>query len=141
MFINMIDTREQVIAHFSEIFGTSVNEEPTVELLELQRKLIEEEINELFSDIESAISYIKKGETVPKELYANMLKELADVQIVISGMSVSFKPLQKLDEAFYLVHESNMSKLDNNGKPILREDGKILKGPNYVKPDLSNLIQ
>ncbi len=69
-----------------------------------------------------------------------MLKELADVQIVISGMSVSFKPLQKLDKAFYLVHESNMSKLDNNGKPILREDGKILKGPNYVKPDLSNLI-
>ncbi len=74
MFINMIDTREQVIAHFSEIFGTSVNEEPTVELLELQRKLIEEEINELFSDIESAISYIKKVKLYQKNYMQTCLK-------------------------------------------------------------------
>lgn len=43
-------------------------------------------------------------------------------------------------EAFLRVHASNMSKLDDNGQPIRREDGKILKGPNYRAPDLTNLV-
>lgn len=43
-------------------------------------------------------------------------------------------------EAFARVHDSNMSKLDSNGNPVLREDGKVLKGPNYKKPDLSDLV-
>ena len=45
-----------------------------------------------------------------------------------------------LDEAMHRVHESNMYKLDQDGKPIYREDGKVLKGPNYQPPDLSDLI-
>ena len=45
-----------------------------------------------------------------------------------------------LDEALNRVHLSNMSKLEEDGKPIRREDGKILKGPNYKPPDLSDLI-
>lgn len=45
-----------------------------------------------------------------------------------------------VNEAFKRVHESNMSKLDATGKPILREDGKVLKGPNYKAPDLTDLI-
>lgn len=45
-----------------------------------------------------------------------------------------------LMDAFNRVHESNMSKLDDNGRPIRREDGKILKGPNYKAPDLSDLV-
>jgi predicted HAD superfamily Cof-like phosphohydrolase len=44
------------------------------------------------------------------------------------------------DEAFKRVHESNMSKLDEEGKPIRRQDGKILKGPNYQAPDLRDLV-
>lgn len=43
-------------------------------------------------------------------------------------------------EAFAIVHQSNMSKLDENGKPIRREDGKILKGPNYTPPDMSTVV-
>jgi predicted HAD superfamily Cof-like phosphohydrolase len=69
-----------------------------------------------------------------------MLKELSDVQVVVSGTAVSLKPLHRLDEAFKRVFESNMSKLGVDGKPIYREDGKVLKGPNYVEPDLSDLI-
>jgi predicted HAD superfamily Cof-like phosphohydrolase len=45
-----------------------------------------------------------------------------------------------LDEALNRVHESNMSKLDEDGKPIYREDGKVLKGPNYKLPNLTDLI-
>lgn len=43
-------------------------------------------------------------------------------------------------EAFARVHTSNMSKLDSNGNPVLREDGKVMKGPNYKKPDLTDLL-
>jgi hypothetical protein len=43
-------------------------------------------------------------------------------------------------EAFTRVHNSNMSKLDSSGNPVLREDGKVLKGPNYKKPDLADLV-
>jgi predicted HAD superfamily Cof-like phosphohydrolase len=45
-----------------------------------------------------------------------------------------------LDEALYRVFQSNMSKLDDDGKPIRRADGKVLKGPNYQPPDLSDLV-
>jgi predicted HAD superfamily Cof-like phosphohydrolase len=45
-----------------------------------------------------------------------------------------------LDKAMERVHESNMSKLDEYGKPIYREDGKVLKGPNYNPPNLEDLV-
>ena len=45
-----------------------------------------------------------------------------------------------LDEALDRVHESNMTKLGEDGKPIRREDGKVLKGPNYKAPDLTDLV-
>ena len=45
-----------------------------------------------------------------------------------------------LDEALHRVHKSNMSKLDEYGKPILREDGKVLKGPMYAPPNLEDLV-
>ena len=45
-----------------------------------------------------------------------------------------------LDEALRRVHESNLSKLDDEGKPVLRADGKVMKGPNYHPPDLSDLV-
>jgi hypothetical protein len=44
-------------------------------------------------------------------------------------------------EAFIRVHNSNMSKLGPDGKPIMRDDGKVMKGPNYKKPDLSDLVR
>ena len=136
----MNKTREDHIKNFHKAFGLDIHSEPTVKILKLRRTLIDEETKELFSDMDTAISYLEKGEEVPHELYLNMLKELADVQVVVSGTSVALKPLKKLEEAFKRVHKSNMSKLDTSGRPIYREDGKILKGPNYHKPDLSDLI-
>ncbi len=136
----MVKTREDYIKEFHNAFGQGVHQEPTVEVLKLRRTLIAEEAKELFEEIDAAIALLESGKPVPKETYANMLKELADLQVVLSGTSVSFKPLKNLDEAFKLVHASNMSKLDDNGRPILREDGKVLKGPKYFKPDLTDLI-
>ena len=66
------------------------------------------------------------------------LKELADLVYVCYQFAASQE--WDLDEAISRVHESNMSKLDDNGKPIYRADGKVLKGPNYKEPYLLDLI-
>ena len=66
------------------------------------------------------------------------LKELADLVYVCYQYAENMGWF--LDEALNRVHESNMSKLDEDGKPIYREDGKVLKGPNYKPPDLNDLI-
>jgi len=66
------------------------------------------------------------------------LKELADLVYVCYQYAENLGWL--LDEALNRVHISNMSKLDEDGKPIYRDDGKVLKGPNYKPPDLSDLI-
>ena len=66
------------------------------------------------------------------------LKELADLVYVCYQYAENMGWF--LDEALDRVHKSNMSKLDKDGKPIYREDGKVLKGPNYKPPDLSDLV-
>ena len=136
----MKSTREDVVKEFHKTFTVEIDAEPTVELLQSRRALIKEETEELFSDIDLAISLLEQGKTVPRDVYINMLKELADVQIVLSGTSVALKPLQELEEAFVRVSKSNMSKLGEDGKPIHNEYCKVLKGPKYCKPDLSDLV-
>ena len=66
------------------------------------------------------------------------LKELADLVYVCYQYAENMGWF--LDEALNRVHESNMSKLDKDGKPIYRDDGKVLKGPDYKPPDLSDLF-
>ena len=66
------------------------------------------------------------------------LKELADLVYVAYQYAENMGWF--LDEALDRVHKSNMSKLDDDGNPIYREDGKVLKGPNYKPPNLSDLF-
>ena len=68
----------------------------------------------------------------------NALKELADLVYVCYQYAVNMG--WDLDEAMHRVHESNMSKLDEDGNPIYRDDGKVLKGPNYKPPNLFDLV-
>ena len=69
---------------------------------------------------------------------AAMIKELADLVYVAYGYAATFG--WNLDEAVRRVHVSNMSKLGPDNTPLKRPDGKVLKGPNYKKPDLSDLV-
>ena len=92
-------------------------------LVELQTCLIYEEFDE-FCDAEFGTE--------------EELKELADLVYVCYQYAAAFG--YDLDEALRRVHSSNMSKLGEDGKPIYRADGKVLKGPNYKAPDLSDLI-
>ena len=72
------------------------------------------------------------------EFPQNCLKELADLVYVCYQYAANMS--WDLDEAMFRVHQSNMSKLDEYGKPIYREDGKVLKGPNYQPPNLADLV-
>ena len=66
------------------------------------------------------------------------LKELADLIYVCAQYAENMN--WDIEQALRRVHASNMSKLGEDGKPIYREDGKVLKGPNYQPPDLSDLV-
>mgnify|MGYP001181644776 CR=1 FL=1 len=70
--------------------------------------------------------------------HTDALKELADLVYVCYQYAEQMK--WNLDEAMHRIHHSNMSKLDDDGNPIYREDGKVLKGPHYQPPNLRDLI-
>ena len=68
-----------------------------------------------------------------------MLKELADLLYVTVGYAATYG--WDLEEAVRRVHASNMSKLDDDGKPVLNDEGKVMKGVNYYEPDMSDLVR
>ena len=96
-----------------------------------QKNLIVEEFKE-FLEAEGVL--FRKNATIESEA----LKELADLIYVCYQYAENMGWL--LDEALDRVHLSNMSKLDEEGKPVYREDGKVLKGPNYKPPTLTDLV-
>ena len=97
--------------------------EQNSELYKLRMRLLSEEFNEVCSS----------------ETPENLLKELCDLLYVTYGFAISFG--WDLDEVFRRVHASNMGKLDETGKPVLRDDGKVLKGDQYKELDLSDLVE
>jgi|TARA_R100001143_G_C3351089_1_gene129567 predicted HAD superfamily Cof-like phosphohydrolase len=119
------------LAEFHSVFGCKRNQNfknntiEDVELLVLKKNLIKEEVEEVF-------------EAIKESNEAHVLKELVDVVVVCVGMADTYG--WDFDTAFKRVHESNMSKLDDDGKPIYREDGKVIKSKNYKAPYLSDLV-
>tara|TARA_B100001559_G_scaffold321120_1_gene336526 strand:- start:7119 stop:7517 length:399 start_codon:yes stop_codon:yes gene_type:complete len=91
----------------------------------VQKSLIDEEWSEFH-------------EAFHRETEESQLKELADLVYVCFQFAASQE--WDLDEAMRRVHKSNMSKLGEDGKPIYRADGKVLKGPNYKPPKLVDLV-
>ena len=96
-----------------------------------QRNLITEEFKEF---LEADGMLFRNNPEFPQ----NCLKELSDLVYVCYQYAANMG--WDLDEAMFRVHQSNMSKLDEEGKPIYREDGKVLKGPNYQPPNLADLV-
>jgi predicted HAD superfamily Cof-like phosphohydrolase len=97
----------------------------------MQRTLIVEEFKE-FLEAEEMLFMDNP------EIRSETLKELADLVFVCYQYAANMR--WDLDEALDRVYRSNMSKLDEDGKPIYRADGKVLKGPNYQKPNLTDLV-
>ena len=121
---------------FREIFGQEILDNISScgfikkKLWDMQIELIREEYREF---LQAADEVYEDPESDDKRV--ELVKELSDLVFVCYQFAAAFSI--DLDEAMFRVFESNMSKLDDNGKPIYREDGKVLKGPNYRKPDLS----
>lgn len=101
--------------------------------LNLQQHLISEEYEEFLEAHCEANEYIQN-----QRARADCLKELADLVYVAYQYAATAG--WDLDEALTRVHISNLSKLGDDLKPIKREDGKVIKGPNYKKPSLIDLV-
>jgi predicted HAD superfamily Cof-like phosphohydrolase len=123
-------TLEQV-REFHETYGLPVESRPNI----TDHKTNELRINLLAEELEELQQALKDGDVV------EVLDALTDLQYVLDGAYLSFGLHDVKDAAFAEVHASNMSKLGEDGKPIRREsDGKVMKGPNYFKPDISQFI-
>lgn len=127
---------EEQVLECHQAMEMAINDKFSIPLLELRQRLLNEEMSELNTEIDNLINELKTSGETTAESRAKMLKELADLQYVLSGMVISLG--LPMHEAFARVHQSNMSKLVN-GKPLKRADGKFLKGPNYQPPYLQDI--
>ena len=113
---------------FMKTFGQEVKDKPsfsTDKINKLRIDLIKEELEEL-------------TEAMKNEDLLEVADALTDILYVTYGAGHAFGI--NLDKCFEEVQNSNMSKLDQNGKPIYNDSGKVMKGPNYFKPDLSKFV-
>ena len=122
-------TNFEKVGNFMKTFGQEVKQSSSLssdKINTLRVSLIKEELNELI-------------EAINKKDLVEVADALTDILYVTYGAGHAFGI--NLDDCFEEVQNSNMSKLDNNGKPIYNENGKVMKGPNYFKPDLNKFIK
>jgi predicted HAD superfamily Cof-like phosphohydrolase len=129
--MSLIDKINKV-KEFHEAFGIQNNEAPTTALskeeIQLRHDLIKEENEEY---LEAALN----GDIV------EIADALGDQLYILCGTMLKHGLQHKMEEVFDEIQRSNMSKLGADGKPIHREDGKVMKGPNYFKPDIKSILE
>ncbi len=121
-------TNFEKVGQFMKTFGQEIKTKSSLstdKINQLRISLIEEELEEL-------------KQAINQKNLLEVADALTDLLYVTYGAGQAFGI--NLDKCFDEVQRSNMSKLDENGKPIYSEKGKVLKGPNYFKPDLSNFL-
>ena len=128
-------TLKETIEHvekFHDAFGIKNNYEPTAELSEadmnLRHRLMAEENDEY---LEAA----QRGDLV------EIADALGDQLYILCGTILRHGLQSKIEEVFQEIQRSNMSKLDENGRPIYREDGKVLKSNLYFRPDIKSILE
>ncbi len=128
----MIKKELDSVKLFHKKFNIDYLNEPTAnipeEIKQLRFKLMEEE----------NLEYLKA--TRENDL-VEIADALGDMLYILCGTIISHGLQNKIEEIFQEIQSSNMSKLGENGKPIYREDGKVLKGPNYFKPDIRKILK
>ena len=129
--MNYYHTNANKVREFMESFGQEIKKEPAWpdgDTMDLRIDLIDEEFNEL-----------KQAVDLHDGTMTDVADALCDILYVTYGMAHAFGI--DIDECFREVHVSNMSKLGEDGKPIYREDGKVVKGPNYKPPNLKQYME
>ena len=125
---NDFETNFEKVENFMRAFGQDVKTQPELaefNTAELRFELITEEVEELATAIDN-------------DDIVEIADALTDILYVVYGAGHAYGI--DLDECFSEVHRSNMSKLGEDGKPLYREDGKVLKGPDYFPPNLEEII-
>ncbi len=119
------------VREFHDAFGINNEHKPTVEVREevinLRYKLMHEENEEY---LEAA----KNGDLV------EVADALGDMLYILCGTILAHGMQHKIEEVYTEIQRSNMSKLGADGKPIYREDGKVMKGENYFKPNIEGIL-
>ena len=127
----MIKNELDAVQVFHEAFKIDVNQEPTIDvsdqIKELRFNLMKEENEEYL-------------EAVHKNDLIEVADALGDMLYILCGTILTHGMQHKITEVFEEIQRSNMSKLGADGNPIYREDGKVLKGPNYFKPDIKAIL-
>lgn len=125
---NQLDAVKQ----FHSAFGLGISEMPKGSLGEnvnlLRYNLMKEENEEYL-------------EAVQNNDLVEIADALGDMLYILCGTIIEHGLQYKIEEVFAEIQRSNMSKLDENGKPIYREDGKVMKGPNYFKPNFREILE
>ena len=120
------------VKEFHDVFGLEYNEQPNAvvskRIYELRHRLMQEENDE----------YLEACEKGDLTLIADAL---GDKMYILFGSIIAHGLQHKIEEIFHEIHRSNMSKLDEDGKPIYREDGKILKSTKYFLPDIKKVLE
>ncbi len=120
------------VADFHDAFGIINQSAPISEIpketIDLRYKLMREE-NEEYLEAAKNNDLVEIADALGDQLY------------ILCGTILSHGLQHKIAEVFEEIQKSNMSKLDENGKPIYREDGKVLKGPHYFKPNIRNILK
>ncbi len=122
----------ECVEEFHKIYKLGNSKEPIGKLENNKEKLrfdLMKEENEEY--LEAAV----KGDIV------EVADALGDMLYILCGTIIEHGMQDLIDEVFEEIHRSNLSKLDENGNPIYREDGKVIKGPNYFKPDIKKIIE
>ena len=127
----MIEKPIAAVEKFHETYQLLSNDSPTVDLpvviKTLRYELMKEE-NEEYK------------EAVAKNDIVEVADALGDMLYILCGTIITHGMQHKIGEVFEEIQRSNMSKLGPDGKPIYREDGKVMKGPNYFKPDIAKIL-
>ncbi len=118
------------VAEFHDVFLIGNASEPQL----LDEKTVELRYNLLKEENEEYLDACKKGDLV------GIADALGDQLYILFGTILKHGLQHKIEEVFDEIHRSNMSKLDKDGKPIFREDGKVLKSELYFRPNISSII-
>jgi len=119
------------VSEFHNAFGLGMKESPTAEL-GLKKNLLSYELMR-----EENEEYL---EAANNDDLVEVADALGDMLYILCGTIIEHGMQHKIEEVFNEIQRSNMSKLGDDGKPIYREDGKVLKGPNYFKPNIQAIL-
>ena len=117
---------------FHETYGLGVSEEMKADLGALKNEL---RYNLMKEENEEYLEAVQNNDIV------EIADALGDMLYILCGTILEHGLLHKIEEVFDEIQRSNMSKLGEDGKPIYREDGKVMKGPNYFKPNFSDILK